>query len=71
MVANLDVVCAMPQAFVERHHARLDLVRIPIADPLPVSMIQAAWRADSPLTLPARRLLDAFGEEARRPRHGA
>ncbi len=65
MVGAGDVVCVMPERFVERHAARLELVQVPVADPLPDSVILAAWRTDVPLTLPARRLLDAFGQEAR------
>lgn len=65
MVTGLDVVCAMPQPFFERHGARLDLVRVPVADALPVSTVHAVWRTDAPLTLAAQRLLDAFVQEAR------
>jgi DNA-binding transcriptional LysR family regulator len=65
MIGAGDVVCVMPQRFVERHAARLELVQVPVADPLPDSPILAVWRTDVPLTLPARRLLDAFGQEAR------
>jgi len=65
MVGASDVVCVMPERFVERLAARLELVPVPVADPLPDSPILAVWRADVPLTLPARRLLDAFGQEAR------
>jgi len=65
MVGGLDVVCVMPQRYFDRHGAGLDLVRLPIADPLPDSTIHAASRADAPLTLAAQRLLDAFAEEAK------
>jgi DNA-binding transcriptional LysR family regulator len=65
MVGSLDAVCAMPNRFFERHGARLGLVRLPIADPLPESTIQVAWRTDAPLTHPARRLMDAFVQEAK------
>lgn len=65
MVGSLDVVCAMPQPFFERHGARLGLSRLPITDPLPRAEIQLAWRADGTPSHPVRRLMDAFGEEAR------
>ena len=65
MVGAGDLVCVMPQRFVDRHAARLDLVQVPVADPLPDAAILAVWRTDVPLTLPARRLLDAFVQEAR------
>ena len=65
MVSSHDVVCVMPQRFVERHGARLGLARVPVTDPLPRATVQAAWRRDAPLTVPAQRLLDAFEQEAR------
>lgn len=65
MVGAGDLVCVMPQRFVDRHAARLDLVPVPVADPLPDAAILGVWRTDVPLTLSARRLLDAFGQEAR------
>lgn len=64
MVGALDVVCAMPRPFFERHGRRLGLVRIPIGGGLPVTTVQAVWRADAPLAAAARRLLDAFALEA-------
>jgi hypothetical protein len=43
----------------------MDLVRLPIVDPLPNTTIHVLYRADAPLTVPAQRLLDAFLAEAR------
>lgn len=65
LMPNLDVVGIMPSSFLERHGHRAGLVALPIEDPLPVTTIYAVLRADSPLTLPAQDLLEAFLQEAR------
>ena len=64
LIGSLDAVCALPEPFFERHGTRLGLVRLSLVDTLPALTIHAAWRADARLTMPAQRLLDAFGEEA-------
>lgn len=68
LMPSRDVVGIMPRGFFERYAARMDLVELPIEDPLPTVTIHAASRADSPLTLPAQRLLDSFAQEAREHR---
>lgn len=65
LMPNLDVVGVMPSSFLECHGHRAGLVALPIEDPLPVTTIYAVLRADSPLTLPAQDLLEAFLQEAR------
>lgn len=65
MMPQLDVVGIVPSGFLERHGPRSDLIALPIQDPLPNTTIHAVARADAPLTLPARHVLDAFVQEAR------
>jgi len=65
LMPTLDLVGVMPLAFVERYGPRMGLVALPIEDTLPQTMIQVLSRADTPLTLPAQRLLDALVQEAR------
>ena len=65
LMPTLDLVGVMPLGFVERYGPRMGLVALPIEDPLPRTMIQVLSRADTPLTLPAQRLLDALVQEAR------
>lgn len=47
-----------------RHGPLMDFVSLPIAEALPNTTIYALHRADTPLTLPAQRLLEAFVAEA-------
>ncbi|WP_397473119.1 LysR family transcriptional regulator [Pusillimonas sp.] len=65
LMSGLDVVGIMPSAFLERYGRRAGLVALPIEDPLPVTTIHVVLRADTPLTLPAQDLLEAFLQEAR------
>ena len=65
LMPTLDLVGVMPLGFVERYGPRMGLVALPIEDLLPRTMIQVLSRADTPLTLPAQRLLDALVQEAR------
>lgn len=73
LMPRLDVIGIMPKGFFDRHGPGMDLVQLPIADVLPNTTIHILYRADTPLTLPAQRLLDAFIAEARAlrrsPRH--
>jgi len=68
VMPHLDVVGIMPRGFFDRYGPRTDLIDLPIEDPLPNTTIHIVTRADTPLTLPARRLLDAFVQEAREMR---
>jgi LysR family transcriptional regulator, regulator of abg operon len=68
LMPSRDLVGIMPRGFFERYAGRMDLLELPIDDPLPTVSIHAVARADSPLTLPAQRLLDAFVQEAREHR---
>lgn len=70
LMPRLDILGVMPQGFFERYGPRTDLVALPIKDALPGTTIHILSRADSPLTLPAQRLLDAFVQEARELRTG-
>ncbi|MBO9330627.1 hypothetical protein A6B37_03055 [Achromobacter sp. HZ01] len=66
LMPQLDLIGIMPQGFLDRYGPALDLVRLDLADPLPKTVIYVTHRADAPLTVPARRLLDALlGEAAR------
>lgn len=65
LMPDLDVVGVMPSSFLERHGNRAGLVALPIEDPLPVTTIYAVFLADSPLSLPAQDLFEAFLQEAR------
>lgn len=60
VMPGLDVVGIMPEGFFDRYGPSQGLVSVPIEDRLPRNMICAAWRADTPLTLPAQRMLDAI-----------
>jgi hypothetical protein len=61
---RLDVIAIMPKGFFDRHGPLMDFVQLPIEDALPNTTIYALHRADTPLTLPAQRLLEAFVAEA-------
>lgn len=65
LLPTRDMIGIVPRGFFERYAARIGLIELPIADPLPTTTIHAMSRADVPLTVPARRLLDAFVQEAR------
>lgn len=65
LMPRLDVIGIMPKGFFDRYGPGMDLVRLPIVDPLPNTTIHVLYRADAPLTVPAQRLLDAFLAEAR------
>lgn len=64
LMPRLDVIGIMPKGFFERYGPAMDLIELPIVDPLPQTTIHALYRADTPLTLPAQRLLEAFIAEA-------
>lgn len=64
LMPRLDVIGIMPKGFFDRYGPSMDLVELPITDALPNTTIHALHRADTPLTLPAQRLLDAFVAEA-------
>lgn len=65
LMPTLDAVAVMPKAFVERYGPRIGLTALPIEDHLSRTMIHAIHRADTPLTVPAQRLLEALAQEAR------
>ncbi len=64
LMPRLDVVGIMPKGFFERYGPAMDLTELPLADALASTTIHALYRADTPLTVPAQRLLDAFVAEA-------
>jgi DNA-binding transcriptional LysR family regulator len=64
LMPQLDLIGIMPQGFLDRYGPALGLVRLDIIDPLPKTVIYVTHRADAPLTVPARRLLDALLGEA-------
>lgn len=68
LMPTLDVIGIMPKGFFDRYAPAMDLVELPIEDALPRTTIHALHRADTPLTLPAQRLLDAFVVEAQAQR---
>ena len=59
-----DYLAVMPQGFFDFYGPPMNLVRLPIRDPLPITPVYAMWRAEAPLTVLAQRLLDAFAQEA-------
>jgi LysR family transcriptional regulator, regulator of abg operon len=64
LMPSIDAVGIMPQGFFERYARHMGIVQLPIDDPLPRVTLHAVWRADTPLTAPAARLLDALEQEA-------
>lgn len=64
LMPRLDVIGIMPRGFFDRYAPAMDLIELPIADALPSTTIHALYRADTPLTVPAQRLLEAFVAEA-------
>jgi DNA-binding transcriptional LysR family regulator len=68
LMPGLDVIGVVPRGFFERYGPRMGLIELPIDDPLPSTTIHAVSRIDAPLTVPTRRLLDAFVQEAREHR---
>lgn len=64
LLPQLDVLGVMPRHFFERYGPHLNLVMVPVLDPLPCPTIHIVWRADTALGLPAQRLRDAFVHEA-------
>lgn len=64
VMPQLDVVGIVPRGFLDRYGPAVDLIELPIADALPNATIHAMYRADTPLTVPAQRLLEAFTAEA-------
>jgi LysR family transcriptional regulator, regulator of abg operon len=65
LMPGLDVIGVMPRGFFERYGPGVDLVALPIGDPLPATTIHLLSRMDRPLTIPAQRLLEAIAQEAR------
>lgn len=65
LMPGLDIVGVMPSRFFERYGKSVDLVALPVDDPLPTTTLHLVSRADRPLTLPAQRLLEAVVQEAR------
>jgi LysR family transcriptional regulator, regulator of abg operon len=73
LMPSLDVVGIMPAGFYEQQGVHFDLVVLPLTDVLPRVTLHAVWRADVPLTVPARHLLDMLEQQAaqiRRERAG-
>jgi LysR family transcriptional regulator, regulator of abg operon len=65
LMPGLDVIGVMPRGFFERYGSGVDLVALPIGDPLPATTIHLLSRMDRPLTIPAQRLFEAIAREAR------
>lgn len=68
VMPSIDAVAIMPQGFFAEYAHRAGIVQLPIEDPLPQVTLHAVWRADTPLTAPATRLLEALEQEAREVR---
>ena len=64
LMPSIDMIGIMPRGFFEHYGPREGLVKLPLDDVLPRITICAAWRADTQLTLPAQRMLDAFSDES-------
>ncbi len=70
VIGKLDLVGIMPIRHFERYGANMGLLRLAIEDPMPSNTVHAIWRADTPLTIPTRSLLDALEQEAFAARAG-
>jgi DNA-binding transcriptional LysR family regulator len=68
LMPGLDLIGVMASGFLQRYGPRVDLVQLPIREPLPITTIHLLSRADRPLTVPAQRLLEAITQEARNSR---
>ena len=44
-----DYLAVMPQGFFDFYGPPMNLVRLPIRDPLPITPVYAMWRAEAPL----------------------
>jgi DNA-binding transcriptional LysR family regulator len=64
LIQNLDLVAVMPRRFVAQYGARLNLVALPIEEPLTQTTIHALHRAEAPLSGAVERMLDALKQEA-------
>jgi DNA-binding transcriptional LysR family regulator len=67
----MDALAVMPRAFFERHGPGAGLACLQVRDELPATTIHLFTRTEGPLSLPARRLLEAFEQEARQERTAA
>jgi len=70
LIGKLDLIGIMPLGHFERYGANMGLLRLDIEDPMPSNTVHAIWRADTPLTVPTRSLLDALEQEAFAARAG-
>ena len=64
VMPSIDAVAIMPQGFFTAYASRMGIVQLPIEDTLPRVTLHAVWRADTPLTSAATRLLEAMEQEA-------
>ena len=64
LMPRLDVIGIMPAGFFDRYGPGMGLVKLPIGEVLPNTTIHVLHRADTPLTVPAQRLLESFLAEA-------
>lgn len=70
IIGKLDLIGIMPLKYFELHGANMGLLRLEIEAPMPSNAVHAIWRADVPLTIPTRNLLDALDQEAFAARAG-
>lgn len=59
-----NALALVPRSFFERHGPHLRLVEVPVEDGPPPDTLHLLTRVDSPLTVPAQRLLGYFVHEA-------
>jgi LysR family transcriptional regulator of abg operon len=64
VLPEMDVLAAVPKRFFDTHGPRIGLTVLDLEETLPPTTIHLFTRTDTPLTLPTRRLVDAFIHEA-------
>lgn len=64
VLPGMDTLAIVPERFHAVHGPRMGLVALPLQETLPTNAIHIFSRTDTPLSLPAQRLLDTFLQEA-------
>lgn len=64
VLPSMNTLAIVPQLFYETHGPRMGLVALSLQETLPATTIHIFSRTDSPLSLPAQRLLDTFLQES-------
>lgn len=64
VLPSMNTLAIVPELFYETHGPRMGLVALSLQETLPATTIHIFSRTDSPLSLPAQRLLDTFLQES-------